>query len=76
MRKQIANEIIRLMSSGGPYPGLWTGEPMNVEQVIEHVQQHQSLPMLNGHTKNSLEMQNVRHKIYRRITKLSHLEEA
>lgn len=70
-QKKIASEIVCLMTNGGPYPGLWVGEPMTEEQVVEYARIHQkSLPMQNGHTKNSLEMQNVRNKIYRRLGRL------
>lgn len=76
MKQQLANEIVGLMSNGGPFSGLWVGEPMNAAQVVAYVEEHKHLPMQNGHTKNSLEMQNTRRKISRRIVKLSRVEEA
>ena len=69
-KQQIAKEIVSLMSNRGPFPGLWTGQPMTADQVIEQVESKGFLPMQNGHTKNSLEMQNTRKKVARRVAQL------
>lgn len=69
-KRQIAQEIVFLMTRGGAYSGLWTGEPMTADEVIAQVEQKGFLPMLDGHTKNSLEMQNTRKKIIRRVVQL------
>jgi hypothetical protein len=70
-KQQIAKEIVTLMTRGGAYPGLWTGKPMTADEVIAQVEKKGFLPMLDGHTKNSLEMQNTRKKISRRVAQLS-----
>jgi len=69
-KQQVAQEIVSLMSCGGAYPGLWTGKPMTADEVVKFVEEKGFLPMQNGHTKNSLEMQNTRHKISRRVVQL------
>jgi hypothetical protein len=69
-KKVVAQEIVNLMSRGGAYPGLWTGEPMNADEVTSYVEKNGFLPMQNGHTANGLEMQNTRHKISRRVNSL------
>ncbi len=69
-KKQVAQEVVNLMTNGGPFPGLWTGKPMNADEVVEYVGKNKCLPKQDGHTKNSLEMQNTRGKISRRVSKL------
>jgi hypothetical protein len=65
-----AQEIVRLMSNGGPFPGLWQGKAMTTSEVVAYVEQNGFLPMANGRTANSLEMQNTRGKISRRVASL------
>lgn len=64
-------EIVSLMSHAGPYPGLWVGDPLDVAQVRAYLRYHAALPMLGGHTKNSLEMLNTRRAIARRTTRIA-----
>lgn len=66
----IAQEIVRLMSNGGPFPGLWQGKAMTADEVVAYVEKNGFLPMANGRTANSLEMQNTRGKVSRRVTSL------
>lgn len=66
----IAQEIVNLMSRKGAYAGLWTGNPMTATEVVAYVEKNGFLPMASGHTKNSLEMQNVRKQISRRVAAL------
>jgi type II secretory pathway component PulJ len=70
-KKQVAQEVVNLMSNGGPFPGLWKGEPMDADEVVEYVEKNKCLPRQFGHEKNSLEMQNTHHKISRRVSRLA-----
>ena len=69
-KQQTAQEIVHLMSNKGAYPGLWQGKAMTAAEVEAYVEENGFLPMANGHTKNSLEMQNVRHQVSRRVASL------
>jgi hypothetical protein len=70
-KKQVAQEIVNLMSRGGAYPGsLWVGKPMTADEVLTQVEEKGFLNMENGRTANSLEMQNTRKAVSRRIHNL------
>ena len=69
-KQQIAQEIVVLMTRKGTFAGLWTGSPMTASEVLAYVEKNGFLPMATGRTKNSLQMQNVRKQISRRVAQL------